>query len=348
MKPDIIKDEILDILESLDEQIPVLIDYTDRIPQIELDIVLSNLRRLYENIIELKYIDNLVKEEVATKATKATEEKEETALAGKEEEATEAPEEKEETAVAGKEEETTETIEEKEETAVAGKEEEATEAPEEKEDTAVVGKEEETTETIEEKEETAVAGKEEEATEAPEEKEDTAVAEKEEEVTEAPEEKEEVIEEEFVEAPVREPVKIVFETKEEEIISPKKKRIKDKSGIDLFSTPETTVADKFKDEPKSINERILDNREDKSIAAKMQKEQIKDLKLAIGLNEKFLFINELFGGDMKSYSKAIDLLNEKTPLEEAIKTLNEMKEDNKWDESSDSFKKLLNLLERKL
>ena len=32
MKPDIIKDEIRDIFESLQEQIPVLINYTNKIP----------------------------------------------------------------------------------------------------------------------------------------------------------------------------------------------------------------------------------------------------------------------------------------------------------------------------
>ena len=62
MKPNIVKDEILDILESLQEQIPVLIDYTDKIPQIELDIVMSNVRKLYENINELKSIDRYEEE----------------------------------------------------------------------------------------------------------------------------------------------------------------------------------------------------------------------------------------------------------------------------------------------
>jgi len=146
---------------------------------------------------------------------------------------------------------------------------------------------------------------------------------------------------------VREPVKIVFESKGEEIIIPKKKKVEDKSSIDLFSTTEPTVADKFKDESKSINEQIVDNKEDESIAAKMQKEQIKDLKLAIGLNEKFLFINELFNGDLKAYTDAVDSLNNQVKLDEALHILDEMKLKNKWNEADDSYLKLLNLVERK-
>jgi len=250
MKPNIVKDEILDILESLQEQIPVLIDYTDKIPQIELDIVMSNVRKLYENINELKSLDQFVEEE---------------------------------------------------EVAVAEKKEEVKE------------------------EEVAVAG---------------AVAEKKEEVKE-----EEVAEKK--ETPVREPVKIVFESREEEIISPKKRQIEEKSTIDLFSSPEESVADKFKDNSKSINEDIYGDKEDESVAAKMQKGKTKDLKLAIGLNEKFLFINELFDGNMKAYSETIDQLNKPETLEEVLKTVEEIKLKNKWDETTDTYKKLLGLIGRK-
>lgn len=277
MKPNIVKDEILDILESLQEQIPVLIDYTDKIPQIELDIVMSNVRKLYENINELKSLDQFVVEE-------------EVAVAG---------------AVAGKKEEAAGAVAE-------GKKEEAVSSQQ-----SAVGSQEEL----------IVAGAEEK---------------KEEEVAVAGEK-----EESKVEAPVREPVKIVFESREEEIIGPKKRQIEEKSTIDLFSSPEESVVDKFKDNSKSINEDIYGDKEDESVAAKMQKEKIKDLKLAIGLNEKFLFINELFDGNMKAYSEAIDQLNKQEALEEVVKTFEEIKLKNKWDETTDTYKKLLNLIERK-
>ena len=36
---------------------------------------------------------------------------------------------------------------------------------------------------------------------------------------------------------------------------------------------------------------------------------MKDLKDAIGINEKFLFINELFDGNLQDYSEALNKLN---------------------------------------
>ena len=234
MKSDIIKDEILDILESLKEQIPVLLGYNEKIPRIELDIVLSNLRRIYENINELKNISHSIKADTISVIEQEVEKTDITIKVEKSEE--EEEKNQEETIV-----ETTVEISEE------------------------VTSEEEFVEIKEP--------------------------------------------EDAIDRPLREGVKIVFETKEEEIIQPQKREIKEKTTIDLFSSSETSVADKFKEDSKSINEKIISDKEDHSIAARMQKGRISDLKFAIGLNEKFLFINELFDGNMKDYANAIDLLN---------------------------------------
>jgi len=116
--------------------------------------------------------------------------------------------------------------------------------------------------------------------------------------------------------------------------------------IDLFGS-NTTIADKYKDETKSLNERMQKNKIDKSISSRMQRNAIKDLKAAIGINEKFLFINELFKGNMKEYNDSIFKLNEYKSLEEAVQFLDELKEKHKWDSDMVAYLTLNDFVERK-
>ena len=79
----------------------------------------------------------------------------------------------------------------------------------------------------------------------------------------------------------------------------------------------------------------------------MQRNAIKDLKAAIGINEKFLFINELFKGNMKEYNDSIFKLNEYKSLEEAVQFLDELKEKHKWDSDMVAYLTLNDFVERK-
>lgn len=54
-----------------------------------------------------------------------------------------------------------------------------------------------------------------------------------------------------------------------------------------------------------------------SLAEKLEKSPISNLKSAIGLNRKFQFINTLFDGDNERYDASIKLLNKDQSLEEA-------------------------------
>jgi hypothetical protein len=109
-----------------------------------------------------------------------------------------------------------------------------------------------------------------------------------------------------------------------------------RSAIDLFSdTVEETIADK------------LGHSNDSSIARKMQQSQIADLRQAIGINEKFLFINGLFNGDLGRYNKAIDEFNELTTKEGVNAHFLELKIHNQWSDDNDGAVKLKALLDRK-
>ena len=87
--------------------------------------------------------------------------------------------------------------------------------------------------------------------------------------------------------------------------------------------------------------------EDHSLAAKFQQNPVRDLKSVIGINDKFLFVNELFGGSMEKYNKSIENLNDLKTLNGAMIYLNELKIELQWNNSNEAFHKLSDLILRK-
>lgn len=69
------------------------------------------------------------------------------------------------------------------------------------------------------------------------------------------------------------------------------------------------------------------------------------LKQAIGINDKFLLLRDLFGGDTERYERTIDRLNEFDDLDDCIIYISENYD---WNPSSDGVRFLMELLERKL
>ncbi len=87
--------------------------------------------------------------------------------------------------------------------------------------------------------------------------------------------------------------------------------------------------------------------EDNSLAAKLQQTPGRDLKSVIGINDKFLFVNELFGGSMEKYTKSIENLNDLKTLNGAMIYLNELKIELQWNSSNEAYLKLKDLVSRK-
>lgn len=77
----------------------------------------------------------------------------------------------------------------------------------------------------------------------------------------------------------------------------------------------------------------------------VRREKITDLKQAIGINDKFLLIRDLFDGDQRRYEEAIDRLNAFDDLDDCIVFISEHFD---WNPSSDGVKLLMELLDRKL
>ncbi|MBU1014434.1 MAG: hypothetical protein KKG99_15655 [Bacteroidetes bacterium] len=104
---------------------------------------------------------------------------------------------------------------------------------------------------------------------------------------------------------------------------------------DLFSEAKKNLADK------------LSEGQDPRLADRIQQNKISDIKAAIGINEKFLFINELFAGDLKIYNQSIDKLNLANNYHGAISTFNQFKEQFGWDEKDEVVIKLKTIVNRK-
>jgi hypothetical protein len=106
--------------------------------------------------------------------------------------------------------------------------------------------------------------------------------------------------------------------------------------LDLFSDGAgTTLADRLREG------------QEKRIADKFQENKVSDFRTTIGINEKFLFINELFDGNMRIYDEAVQKLNASTTMAQADLLLLDLKIVYNWDSESPTVKKFVELVRRK-
>ncbi|MBD1393162.1 hypothetical protein [Mucilaginibacter glaciei] len=108
-----------------------------------------------------------------------------------------------------------------------------------------------------------------------------------------------------------------------------------------------------KDEkPLSLNQRMAAQLKDKrsfaAEAAQPAEAPIADMKAAISLNDKMLFIKELFNGYPLSYSEAIEIVNRFKSFEEADRFLRtNYVTKNNWEAKTIAFEKFYALLKRR-
>jgi hypothetical protein len=125
-----------------------------------------------------------------------------------------------------------------------------------------------------------------------------------------------------------------FEQVEEKIKAESKiDQIADQSGMSSHS---------------DINEQYADEQEDRSLSEQLKKQPISDLLTAIGLNERYLYANDLFGGDIEEFRKAIRLLNELDSEEEASRYFNEeLRRAYGWEDDNELAQALYLLVKRR-
>ena len=96
----------------------------------------------------------------------------------------------------------------------------------------------------------------------------------------------------------------------------------------------------------SINDKL--KQESHIVGEQLNKEPIKDLKKAISINDRFLFISELFNGDEAMYDRSIKTINAFSIYPEAEYWIRrELKIKFAWDEKSNSVKQFNQLVKRR-
>jgi len=87
-------------------------------------------------------------------------------------------------------------------------------------------------------------------------------------------------------------------------------------------TAKAILADKFS-AADTIGKKPTAVRQDEAITSALHSKPISDIGAAIGINDKFYFIRELFSGDGRAYQDTIKRLNTSASLGEAMKILDE-------------------------
>ena len=114
--------------------------------------------------------------------------------------------------------------------------------------------------------------------------------------------------------------------------------------LSLFDEPLTNSDDI---EKKSVGEKIAEEKSIESVGEAIQSKKITSLKLAIGINEKFFFLNELFDGKMNEYNDAIEELDQKETFKDAMEYLVLLFDKRSWEEESEAYNQLKGFLEKK-
>jgi hypothetical protein len=100
---------------------------------------------------------------------------------------------------------------------------------------------------------------------------------------------------------------------------------------------------------KTLNEQMAESRSAApTIADTVGRRPLNDLKSAISLNDKLLFVKDLFSGYSLAYSEAIDLLNRSANFEAAknfLETNDAVKND--WNSKPDTRDKFYGMLRQK-
>ncbi len=106
------------------------------------------------------------------------------------------------------------------------------------------------------------------------------------------------------------------------------------------------INDLVNDDTKSFNDLLKQNK--KEVATSLVETPIKDLRKAIGINDKYVFINELFKGDESAYELSIKTLNHFSVYPEAEQWIKrELMISFSWNNKSDIVQHFNHLVRRR-
>lgn len=115
----------------------------------------------------------------------------------------------------------------------------------------------------------------------------------------------------------------------------------------IFSKLKETEAMNRGDHPVSNLKSLFEKLKTHKTVNDVQRRQAQELKSLIGLNEKFLFINKLFKGNIDDYRKMIEAIDSVDSRQEMEGIINPLKEQYQWDTESLAYITLFDLLDKK-
>jgi len=144
---------------------------------------------------------------------------------------------------------------------------------------------------------------------------------------------------------------------EQEVIQASKSKPKTNNQLDLHFDPmnEIPTFSQYKmgkevneavGRQESLNDRLKEDRTE--VMHALKDTPIRDLRKAIGINDRFVFINELFRGDEPMYERSIKTINSFNIYPEAEYWMNrELKIKLGWDDTRETVKHFYQLVKRR-
>ena len=147
------------------------------------------------------------------------------------------------------------------------------------------------------------------------------------------------------EEPKDDPTTIVNDANMEEIVVDVP--IHEDERIVEISAQEVIEHDEMEEntEPKDAKNNIF--QEQPTIADKISHARLDDLKSAIDISDKFLFIRALFDNEVSAYNESIEKFNSMTSHNDAIIFIQHLAHKYNWDEDSDICNKFVSIIERR-
>jgi len=151
---------------------------------------------------------------------------------------------------------------------------------------------------------------------------------------------------EKIEIPVPE---VIIPVKEEILEKPEEKRKKTVKQ----ATPTKTASEKDSSSSITLGEKLMQGshsfydtlaQKETSTAPLFQNRPVKDIKSAIGINDRFYYQRELFGGDADLFNSTIDKLNIMNDIESAEALLSA---NFKWDEKNEAVQSFKDIVRRR-
>ncbi|MEO8086588.1 MAG: hypothetical protein ABI763_07200 [Bacteroidota bacterium] len=130
----------------------------------------------------------------------------------------------------------------------------------------------------------------------------------------------------------------------------------EKAGKTARKKSSQDVNHKFEDKPtlgdtfgngESLHRKFASNTSSKTLGDKLHHKPIADLKAAIGINEKFLFVNQLFEGNLQHYSSSVERINSTADLNGAKQIAADLAGQLNWDDKNEHVQHFMELVERR-